>query len=276
MATYFIGDLQGCYDEFQLLLERVNFDPACDKLYLTGDLIARGDQSLACLRLVKSLGDAAKTVLGNHDLHLLACALGIKKIKPRDRVDQIFNAHDCDQLIDWLRHQPLLIDDSEQDFVLVHAGISPDWDLPTAKACAVEIEEILQNGDYRWLLSNMYDNSPDRWASNLEGIERLRYSINVLTRMRYCYADHRLDFACKLPPTQAPAELKPWFELKNPLFQTTNIIFGHWASLLTSPAPANIYALDRGCVWGNEMRVLRWQDKAYFDQPAIKNYGGCE
>ncbi|WP_101774455.1 bis(5'-nucleosyl)-tetraphosphatase (symmetrical) ApaH [Pasteurella oralis] len=272
MATYLVGDLQGCYDELQLLLEQVQFEPDKDQLYLVGDLVARGDKSLECLRLVKSLGNSAKTVLGNHDLHLIATALGIKPIKARDRVDEIFKASDCDELIHWLRHQPLLIHNQQLNFIMVHAGISPDWNLNMAKQCAHEVEQVLQHGDYHYLIKNMYENHPDRWNDNLQSLDRLRYSINVFTRMRFCYWDHRLDFACKQPPQSAPAELTPWFNLDNPLYQTTPIIFGHWASLVDTLTPTNIYALDTGCVWGNRMTMLRWEDKQYFTQSAVKNY----
>ncbi|MFQ1048134.1 bis(5'-nucleosyl)-tetraphosphatase (symmetrical) ApaH [Avibacterium paragallinarum] len=272
MATYLIGDLQGCYDEFSLLLEKVRFDPATDQLYLVGDLVARGDKSLECLRLVKSLGNAAHSVLGNHDLHLISTALGIKKVKPKDRVDAIFNAPDFQELIDWLRQRPLLIHNEQVGFVLTHAGISPDWDLATAKACAAEVETVLRQGDYYAMISQMYDNQPDRWSPDLQGIVRLRYIINVFTRMRFCYYDHRLDFDCKAPVDQAPSELTPWFNLDNPLFKTENLVFGHWASLVDTPTPANIYALDTGCVWGNRMTMLRWEDKRYFTQPALKQY----
>ncbi|EJS87782.1 diadenosine tetraphosphatase, partial [Pasteurella multocida subsp. multocida str. Anand1_buffalo] len=209
MATYLVGDLQGCYDELQRLLEKVQFDSTQDQLYLVGDLVARGDKSLECLRFVKSLGKSAKTVLGNHDLHLISTALGIKKVKVRDRVDAIFHAPDFEELIDWLRHQPLLVHNEQQNFLMTHAGISPDWDLATAKQCAHEVENVLRHGDYHNLIENMYENRPDRWHDDLQGLDRLRYSINVFTRMRFCYWDHRLDFDCKLPPESAPEELTP-------------------------------------------------------------------
>ncbi|OOF68758.1 bis(5'-nucleosyl)-tetraphosphatase (symmetrical) ApaH [Rodentibacter caecimuris] len=272
MATYLIGDLHGCYDELRKLLDEVKFEPEQDQLYLTGDLIARGDKSLECLRFVKSLGESAQSVLGNHDLHLIATAFGIKKMKVRDRLEPLFEASDFDELIHWLRYRPLLIHHLEKNFVLVHAGISPDWDLSTAKDCAIEVEQVLRYGDYRYLLENMYDNSPERWSSDLQGIERLRYSINVFTRMRYCYRDYRLDFDCKLPPSQAPTDLIPWFNLPNPMYAQQNIVFGHWASLMDKQTPSNIYALDTGCVWGNKMTLLRWKDCRYFTQSALKNY----
>ncbi len=272
MATYFVGDLQGCYDEFQLLLSKVNFDSSQDKLYLVGDLVARGDKSLDCLRFIKSLGKQAQTVLGNHDLHLLSTAMGLKKIKPRDHIDAIFNAPDCADLVDWLRQQPLLIYLPEKNILMSHAGISPDWDLRTTLACAKEVEAVLRSANFTTLLENMYSEQPDHWSSNLTCWARLRYIINVFTRMRYCYSDHRLEFKCKLPIEQAPHHLIPWFELTNPLYQEKNILFGHWASLVGYSMPQNIYALDTGCVWGRHLTILRWEDKQLFTQPALKKY----
>ncbi|TYG34233.1 bis(5'-nucleosyl)-tetraphosphatase (symmetrical) [Lonepinella koalarum] len=269
MSTYLVGDLHGCYDELQLLLQQAQFDATQDELYFTGDLIARGDNSLECLRFAKSLGQRGHTVLGNHDLHLLSTALGIKKVKARDKVDAIFAAPDFTELMDWLRQQPLFIHHEKLNFTLVHAGISPDWDLSTAQQCAKEVEAVLQSVHYADLLKQMYDGNPDRWSPELTGIDRLRYIINVFTRMRFCYADHRLDFDCKVPLDQAPTELMAWYQCDNPLFQTENIIFGHWASLVDTPTPSNIYALDTGCAWGNRMTLLRWEDKRYFVQPSL-------
>lgn len=272
MATYFVGDLQGCYDECQALLERVNFDPAQDKLYLAGDLVARGDKSLECLRLVKSLGDSAQTVLGNHDLHLLSTVYGIKKPKSRDRVDALLNAPDLPELTEWLRQQPLLCHLPEQNILLSHAGIAPQWDLPTAIACAKQAEQALQSEQYTALLTHMYGDSPTLWHNDLTGLDRLRYIINAYTRMRFCHTNGALDFACKAPPQNAPTDLVAWFELPNPLYTQTNIIFGHWASLIGYPTPSNIYPLDTGCVWGNHLTLLRWEDQQYFHQKAMKPY----
>ncbi len=266
MATYIIGDLHGCFEEFQLLLSQVNFDPTQDELWLTGDLVARGDDSLSCLRYVKSLGDKATVVLGNHDLHLLSTLQGIKSVKPKDKVDAIFQAEDREDLQNWLRNRPLVAQHPQHKFILVHAGISPEWDLATTLACAKEVEAVLQSDHYTDFLRQMYDSLPDRWSDSLTGIARWRYTTNVLTRMRFCYTDNRLDFDCKLPVEEAPAVLKPWFELENPLFREQTIIFGHWASLIGYPTPTNIYALDTGCVWGNHLTLLRWEDKRIFTQ----------
>ncbi|QIW15978.1 bis(5'-nucleosyl)-tetraphosphatase (symmetrical) [Pasteurellaceae bacterium RH1A] len=271
MATYIVGDLHGCFDELQLLLKKVDFDPLADELWLTGDLVARGEKSLECLRFVKSLGSRATTVLGNHDLHLLATHLGIKKIKPKDKVEAIFAAEDAAELMDWLRTQPLLAQHPRFGFVLTHAGISPQWDLATAKQAAQEVEAILRSDHYGSLLAQMYDNQPDLWQDKLSGIDRWRYILNAFTRMRFCYADKRLDFACKLQVQDAPSELKPWFELDNPLYQNQDLIFGHWASLIGYPTPPNIYALDTGCVWNNHLTLLRWEDKTYFTQKRLNH-----
>lgn len=272
MATYIVGDLQGCFDELQLLLQKVQFNIQYDELWLVGDLVARGDQSLECLRFVKGLGNAAKTVLGNHDLHLIATALGLKPVKKKDRVEAIFAADDFNELIEWLRHQPLLRQHPKYHFLLCHAGISPDWNLSCAKKCAAEVEAVLQYGDYRTLIKEMYGEQPDHWDEQLTGIDRLRYIINVFTRMRFCYADHRLDFACKTTLASAPDGIFPWYELDNPLYQQQPILFGHWASLVGETIPKGIYALDSGCVWGNYMTLLRWEDQQYFYQKAVKHY----
>lgn len=270
MATYIVGDLHGCFAEFQLLLEQVNYDPTQDELYLTGDLVARGEDSLACLRFVKDPKNNAKTVLGNHDLHLLSTLLGIKKVKPNDKVDNIFVAEDRGDLQNWLRNQPLVIQHPTYKFLLTHAGISPEWDLATTLACAEEAEAVLKSPHYADYIQQMYENYPDSWNGNLEGIDRWRYIINVFTRMRFCYADKRLDFDCKSPVEEAPKELLPWFELDNQLFNTSEILFGHWASLMGKSSRPNIYALDTGCAWGSYLTMIRWEDKQLFTQPRLK------
>ena len=270
MATYIVGDLHGCFEEFQRLLEKVAFDPTEDEIWLTGDLVARGEDSLACLRFVKSLGSKAQMVLGNHDLHLLSTLLGIKRVKPNDKVDAIFQAEDREDLQNWLRNQPLVAQHPKHGFLLVHAGISPQWDLATTLACAREVENTLRSEHYADYLAQMYESQPDYWRADLTGIARWRYCVNVFTRMRFCYADGRLDFACKAPIEEAPKELLPWFALDNPLYEQTPIIFGHWASLMGKANRKNIYALDTGCAWGQYLTMLRWEDKQLFTQPRLK------
>lgn len=272
MATYLIGDLQGCFDELQLLLEKVNFHPTYDELWLVGDIVARGNKSLNCLRFVYELGDSAKMVLGNHDLHLLTIAAGLRQPKKKDKLDAIFEANDRQQLFDWLRKQPLLRQHPEHHFIMCHAGISPEWDLAQAQRAANELTQALQQDSYRTLLQNMYGNMPDHWQDDLTGIDRYRYIINSFTRMRFCHQDKRLELNCKAPLSEAPAHLLPWFQLDNPLYESVPIVFGHWASLVGESTPEGIYALDSGCVWGNYMTMLRWEDKQYFYQPALHNY----
>jgi bis(5'-nucleosyl)-tetraphosphatase (symmetrical) len=267
MATYIIGDVQGCFDELQQLLELAEFTPEHDELWITGDLVSRGPKSLETLRFVKALGDAAKVVLGNHDLHLLAIHQGIHKEKNEERLEAVLAAPDRDELLEWLRHQPLLLRHPEFNFVMVHAGISPQWSIKQAEALAKEIEEQLQADNFKELLEEMYGNHPPLWSNNLQGVNRLRFIINAFTRMRYCYVDGSLELKNKLAPEQTTkSNLIPWFEVDT-LDQSCSILFGHWAALLGKVNKPGIYGLDTGCVWGNSLTMLRWQDKALFSLP---------
>ncbi|MZI92702.1 bis(5'-nucleosyl)-tetraphosphatase (symmetrical) [Vibrio sp. CAIM 722] len=269
MSTYIVGDIQGCLDELKLLLKQANFKAKKDELWLAGDLVARGPKSLETLRFVRSLGSSAKVILGNHDLHLLAVSLGIHKAKPKDKTQPILDAPDRDELLDWVRHQPLMLE--HQDFVMCHAGISPQWDLVTARSAAQEVEEILHHGDWQWLLKEMYCNLPDQWSDELQGIDRYRYIINAFTRMRFCYTDARLDMQCKLPPKEVHnQELMPWFKVPNRVSFPKTIIFGHWAAL-EGYTGTDLYGLDTGCVWGGKLTMLRWEDKKLFTQKALEN-----
>lgn len=277
MSTYLIGDIHGCYEELRALLAQVNFDPATDTLWLTGDLVARGPASLDVLRYVRSLGPAVRMVLGNHDLHLLAVYAGISRNKPKDRITPLLEAEDADELINWLRRQPVLQVDEEKRLVMAHAGITPQWDLATAQLCAREVEAVLSSDSYPLFLDAMYGDMPNNWLPELSGLARLRFSTNALTRMRYCFPNGQLDMICKDTPEHAPAPLKPWFALPNPVAeQGYAIIFGHWASLEGRGAPEGIYALDTGCCWGGELTLLRWEDKAYFTQPSNRQHDMAE
>ncbi|GAJ69772.1 LOW QUALITY PROTEIN: bis(5'-nucleosyl)-tetraphosphatase [Vibrio sp. JCM 18904] len=249
MATYIVGDIQGCFDELQRLLEKVSFSAKKDQLWLAGDLVARGPKSLETLRFVKSLGASAIVVLGNHDLHLLAVAHGIKKVKDKDRTAPIFTAPlDKEELLTWLAQQPLLAEHDE--FVMCHAGISPQWNLKTARKCAREVERIIQSEELPWLLKNMYSNQPDSWDDSLQGLDRYRYIINAFTRMRFCFPDGRLDMDCKLPPQQVSGnELIPWFEVPKRIHLNKAVLFGHWAAL-QGYMNNEVIGLDTGCVWG--------------------------
>ena len=264
MATYIVGDVQGCSDELQKLLALAEFNPINDELWLTGDLVSRGPKSLQTLRFVKNLGDSAKVVLGNHDLHLLAIHQGIQVNKERDNLSPLLNAPDCDELLMWLRMQPMILRHPEFNFVMVHAGISPQWTIQQTESYAKEVEKILHSDQYKQLLSDMYGNHPVLWNDNLQGIERLRFIINVFTRMRFCTVDGGLDFHNKLTPEQTDDDnLRPWFEISS-LDQSSEIVFGHWAALLGKVSTPGIYGLDTGCVWGNSLSMLRWQDKKMF------------
>jgi len=267
VSNYIVGDIQGCFDELKLLLEQVDFDRNTDTLWVAGDLVARGPKSLETLRFIRSLGNSAKTVLGNHDLHLLAVASGIHPVKSKDKTLPILEAEDRDELLHWLRDQPLLLEHDE--FVVCHAGISPMWDLETARSCAREVETILQSDRWLWLITNMYSNLPDQWNSDLQDLERYRYIINVFTRMRFCFSDGRLDMKCKLPPSQVNGDtLLPWFELEQRIQLDKTVLFGHWAAL-EGYHGKDVIGLDTGCVWGGHLTILRWEDKQFFTQNAL-------
>ncbi|ENK2108305.1 bis(5'-nucleosyl)-tetraphosphatase (symmetrical) ApaH [Vibrio sp. Vb2532] len=267
MATYIVGDIQGCFDELQRLLEKVSFSAKKDQLWLAGDLVARGPKSLETLRFVKSLGASAIVVLGNHDLHLLAVAHGIKKVKDKDRTAPIFTAPDKEELLTWLAQQPLMAEHDE--FVMCHAGISPQWNLKTARKCAREVERIIQSEELPWLLKNMYSNQPDSWGDSLQGLDRYRYIINAFTRMRFCFPDGRLDMDCKLPPQQVSGnELIPWFEVPKRIHLNKAVLFGHWAAL-QGYMNNEVIGLDTGCVWGGSLTMIRWEDKKIFTQDAL-------
>lgn len=268
MATYLIGDVHGCYDELIALLKQVEFTPGVDTLWLTGDLVARGPDSLAVLRYVKALGESVRLVLGNHDLHLLAIFAGISRAKPKDNLQALLAAPDVDDLLNWLRRQPLMQVDEQNKLVMAHAGITPQWDMATARECAHDIAAMLASDAYPLFLDAMYGDLPDNWSDKLTGLARLRFIANAFTRMRYCFPNGQLDMYAKEAPEDAPAPLKPWFDLPGPVALEYNIVFGHWASLEGRGTPDGIYALDTGCCWGGELTCLRWEDKRYFTQPA--------
>ena len=268
MSTYLIGDIHGCYDELKMLLAQVEFDPAQDELWLTGDLVARGPASLDVLRYVRSLGDSVRIVLGNHDLHLLAVSAGISRNKPKDRLTPLLEAEDADELINWLRRQPLLQVDEEKKLVMAHAGITPQWDIETAKLCAREVESVLSSDTYPLFLDAMYGDMPNNWSPALSGLARLRFSTNVLTRMRFCFPAGQLDMISKESPENAPPPLKPWFNVPGPVPRDYTVIFGHWASLEGKGTPEGIIGLDTGCCWGGTLTLLRWEDKQLFVQPS--------
>ncbi|TBL48868.1 bis(5'-nucleosyl)-tetraphosphatase (symmetrical) [Obesumbacterium proteus] len=271
MSTLLIGDVHGCYEELRALLAQVDFDPAKDTLWLTGDLVARGPDSVEVLRYVQSLGDSVRMVLGNHDLHLLAVYAGISRNKPKDKITPLLDAPDADSLINWLRRQPILQVDNKLKLVMAHAGISPQWDIETAQVCAREVEAVLSSDSYPLFLNAMYGDMPNSWVDGLTGLQRLRFSTNALTRMRYCFPGGELDMICKDAPGEAPSPLKPWFNLPSKVSdEGYSIAFGHWASLEGKGTPPQVYALDTGCCWGGDLTLLRWEDKQYFTQPSLR------
>ncbi|HHR5878231.1 TPA: bis(5'-nucleosyl)-tetraphosphatase (symmetrical) ApaH [Providencia alcalifaciens] len=266
MSTYIVGDIHGCYRELRELLDSVSFDPQQDTLWLTGDLVARGPDSLQVLRYVKSLGSSARLVLGNHDLHLIGIYCKISRNKPKDHLDELLNAPDIDELINWLRRQPLLQVEEDQKMVMTHAGITPQWDLETAKMCAREVEAVLSSDAYPLFIDSMYGDMPNNWSESLMGLARLRYSTNALTRLRYCFPNGQLDMDCKESPAKAPAPLKPWFSLPSQFPEDYSIFFGHWASLEGKFTPEHVYAMDTGCCWGGDLTLLHWETKTFHRQ----------
>ena len=260
MAVYAIGDLQGCLDPLRRLLDRIAFDPARDRLWFTGDLVNRGPASLETLRFVRSLGELAITVLGNHDLHLLAMAWADSRPrKKRDTLDDVLAAPDRDELLEWLRRRPLLHHDPAVGYTIVHAGLPPQWDLADARAAAAELEAVLGSDRFVDFLRQMYGDQPAAWDPGLAGIERLRFIVNAFTRMRYLRPDGSLEFDNKGPLSSAGEELIPWFRFPGRRSAGLSMVFGHW-STLGEIAHEGAFSIDTGCVWGGRLTALRLDD----------------
>jgi bis(5'-nucleosyl)-tetraphosphatase (symmetrical) len=256
MAVYAIGDVQGCFDELQALLEQVRYDPAGDRLWFAGDLVNRGPKSLETLRFIRDLGDGAVSVLGNHDLHLLAAAYGHPIDHDDHTLDAILAAPDRDELVDWLRRRPLLHHDERLGFTMLHAGLPPQWDLALASRCAREVEAALQGDRVANFITGMYGNKPKRWSAELRGMDRLRFIVNCLTRMRFCDRDGKLEFKCKGPPGAQRKGYHPWYEIPERASEGMNIVFGHWSTLRDYDTPG-IYPIDTACLWGGQLTALR-------------------
>jgi bis(5'-nucleosyl)-tetraphosphatase (symmetrical) len=256
MSIYAIGDIQGCHREFQRLLDKIGFDPAADRLWLVGDLVNRGPDSLDVIRFVRDLGDRAVVVLGNHDLHLLALAEGNTRHAAKNTLEAILQAPDRDELLDWLRHRPLLHQDHETGFTMIHAGLPPQWTLADAQACALELESTLRGPNYHAYLMEMYGNKPDRWAPDLTGMERLRFITNCLTRLRFCRTDGALALGEKGDLGSPSAGILPWFRMPDRRTRGDRIIFGHW-STVGYLAEHNVWGLDSGCLWGGALTAIR-------------------
>ncbi len=268
MSTYVIGDLQGCFEPLARLLQHISFNAEKDTLWFTGDLVNRGPESLACLRFVKNLGSRHRVVLGNHDLHLLAVAYKAHASLPEDTFQDILNAPDKHELLDWLMHQPLL--HYELDYVLVHAGLAASWDLATAKTLAHEVESILQSDKAYDFLKHMYGNHPNAWSDDLQGIDRWRCITNYFTRARFCYPDGSLELETKGKINSAKDKLIPWFKVPNRQNADLKILFGHWAALGGITDTPHTYALDTGCIWGYNLTAMRLEDGLRFSVASSK------
>jgi len=254
MATYAIGDIQGCHDELQALLERVDFDRTRDRLWFVGDLVNRGPKSLAVLRFVKELGDRAVVVLGNHDLHLLTQYEGFERKRADDTFDDVLGAPDARELADWVRTRPMM--HVEGNFAMVHAGLLPQWSIEKSALLAREVEQALRAPDYRNFFANMYGSKPERWDDALSGWDRLRVIVNAMTRMRFCTPEGAMEFGAN--SAVPPAGYLPWYETRTAAERS--IVFGHWSAQglkLTD----RIAALDSGCVWGGALTALRLEDR---------------
>lgn len=256
MATYAVGDIQGCYDDLRRLLDKAGFDPLTDQLWCVGDLVNRGPDSLGVIRWIKALGDRAVVVLGNHDLHLLAAAMVGKRRGKKDTLDDILNAPDLDELLEWLRYRPLLHYSPTKDFTMIHAGLPPQWDLERARSCAMEVETVLRSPAAPAFLQAMYGGEPTLWSEELSGFDRLRFITNCFTRLRWCGTDGRLMLREKGGLDEPSPGALPWFRVPNRRTANERIIFGHWSTIGVL-SEHNVWALDSGCVWGGCLSAVR-------------------
>jgi bis(5'-nucleosyl)-tetraphosphatase (symmetrical) len=257
MATYAIGDVQGCFDELKTLLNKINFNSDCDQLWFCGDIVNRGPKSLDTLRFIRSLKGNAITVLGNHDLHLLATAYLQNKSGKHDTFSDILQASDLSDILEWLRHRPLIHNDN--NITLLHAGIHPDWSLQKALTLAHEVETLLQSDKHLEFYKHMYGDKPNNWQETLSGWSRYRFITNALTRLRYCDTMGKQALNAKGPPGSQAVGLLPWYEIPNRKTKDDVIIFGHWSTLPQAGISAinNTYAIDSGCLWGGGLTALR-------------------
>jgi len=265
MATYAIGDVQGCYNELRALLTQIKYNSDSDQLWFCGDLVNRGAQSLETLRFIRSLGDNAITVLGNHDLHLLATAYDHRKPGKKDTLDDILQAADCFDLLDWLRRQPLVFQNEDKNITMLHAGIHPDWSIAKALQLANEIEQLLQSDNHINFYKHMYGDKPLNWSDDLSGWTRYRFITNILTRLRYCDKQGKPALNAKGAPGTQAEHLFPWYEIPNRQSQHDDIIFGHWSTLPHAGLSSinNAYAIDSGCLWGGLLTAMRIDKKPF-------------
>ncbi len=261
MSTYAIGDVQGCFEPLQRLLDSIRFDPANDRLWFTGDLVNRGPQSLETLRFVQGLGDRALTILGNHDLHLLAVAQGSARLKQGDTIEDVLTAPDREQLLAWVRGRPLM--HVENGYALVHAGLLPQWTVAQARALAAEVEAELHGDRYRAWMRDLYGNAPNRWDESLSGYDRLRLIVNAMTRLRVLTPDGEMEFQFKGELKDLPAHLGPWFDAPGRSSRDAVVMCGHWSALGLLVRP-DLLALDSGCTWGQSLSAVRLEDRQVF------------
>lgn len=264
MSHYVVGDIQGCYDEFRQLLDMIAFDPARDRLWLVGDLVNRGPDSLSVLRTVMSFGAAATTVLGNHDLHLLIVAAGHQAPHRADTLAPILAAPDRPALLDWLRRRPLVV--REDSMLLVHAGLLPSWTPEKAESLSHEVETTLASERCDEFLRTLYGDEPLRWSDALTGDDRLRVIVNACTRLRFCSGDDTMTLAEKRGPGHAPAGYAPWFAHAQRMSAGVTVFCGHWSALGLLLAP-NVLMLDSGCLWGGTLTAVRLDDRRVFQVP---------
>lgn len=261
VATYAIGDLQGCFEAFKELLVAIAFNPARDRLWLTGDLVNRGENSIGTLRWCMEHDDQVVAILGNHDLHLLAVAEGFVPPHRNDTLDEILDAPDRAEVLNWLRHRPML--HREGDWLMVHAGLLPEWTPDLAEALARELESTLRGPGYLAFLAGMYGNEPRRWDPDLAGQDRLRLVANAMTRLRYLHPNGDMEFQHKSAPADAPADLMPWYDMPNRLSTGVKVVFGHWSTLGLLVRP-DVAGLDTGCLWGGQLSAIRLEDGRLF------------
>ena len=267
MATFAIGDLQGCYTSFQNLLQICGFNPSTDTLWLVGDLINRGPDSAKVLRWLMAHEGSVRVVLGNHDLHALTVYAGFVSAQRKDTLDDLLTAPDRDLLFAWLRQQPLAY--AENEYLMIHGGVLPQWSTTQTLALAAEVQEILRSKNYHDFLEKMYGNRPTRWRETLRGMSRLRVITNALTRMRVCSPSGKMNFEFRGKLSDIPSNLMPWFDVPNRKTQNTTLVFGHW-SALGLMLRNNLIALDTGCLWGGKLTALRLEDRQIFQVPRAK------
>ena len=255
MGTYVVGDIQGCFSELELLLDKINFDQNNDQLWFVGDLVNRGPQSLETIQFVRSLGDSAKCVLGNHDIHLIACYAGVQPCKPKSSLNQILNHPSVDEIISWLRHQPLLHYDQKLNWIMVHAGFIPQWDLALAQSCAHEVEAQLRDDQFTNFLEHVYGDIPNQWSSDLNDRDRWRVILNAFTRLRLCDMQGNMDFEYKGPLGGQAEHLHAWFDVPRKSSEL-NIVFGHWSALGLKQTK-HLLGIDTGCLWGSQLTAAR-------------------